>query len=245
MKGSFFGQSSFANYSIVGEHSVVNVTDIVKDKNELALFAPLGCGIQTGSGTVLNVAKPTPDDSIAIIGAGGVGLSAIMGAKIAECKIIISIDRVESRLQLAKDLGATHVVNTADLPEGKSVVDAVREIAQGVGPFYTIDTSGVPALIEAGVEFTRNGGRIIQVGTAPGDFNLSTNVFTFMCSGKSYSGAIEGDSVPSEYVPKMIQWYREGKFPFDKLVRLMPAEEFEKGLHEMHTGETVKPVLLW
>lgn len=243
--GRFFGQSSFANYSVVSEASVVNATDLVRSKEELQLFAPLGCGIQTGSGTVINVAKAGPSDAIAIQGLGGVGLSAIMAAKIAGCRIIIGIDRVESRMLSAKELGATHVIDTSKLGAGKTVVQAVQEIADGVGPTVTIETTGVPVLIKSAVEMTRFGGKCIQVGSAPADFNLEINVFPFMVAGKTFMGAIEGNCVPRDYLPKLVQWYREGKFPFDKLIKLMPADEFEKGLHEMHTGETIKPVLTW
>ncbi|GAB7347270.1 hypothetical protein MBLNU459_g3360t1 [Dothideomycetes sp. NU459] len=243
--GRFFGQSSFARYSVVSETSVVNATELIRSKEELELFAPLGCGIQTGSGTVLNVANAQPSDVVAIQGLGGVGLSAIMAARIAGCRTIIGIDRVECRLAAAKEFGATHVVDTSKLPEGKTVVQVVQEISDGVGPTVTIDTTGVPALIKSAVETTRFGGKIIQVGSAPADFNLEVPVFTFMVAGKAFIGAIEGNSVPREFLPKLIQWYREGKFPFDKMVKLMPAADFEKGLHEMHSGETIKPVLTW
>jgi len=182
--GRFFGQSSFANYSVVSQASVVNANDLVKNKEELQLFAPLGCGIQTGSGTVINVAKATEKDVLCIQGLGGVGLSAIMAAKIAGCRTVIGIDRVESRLKLAKELGATHVVDTSNLPEGKTVVEVVQEIADGVGPTVTIDTTGVPVLIKNAVELTRQGGKIIQVGSAPPDFQLDIPVFAFMVAGK-------------------------------------------------------------
>lgn len=245
LSGRFFGQSSFAQYSVVSEHSVVNATNLVHSKEELALFAPLGCGIQTGSGTVINVAKATPNDTIAIQGLGGVGLSAIMGAKIQGCRTIIGIDRVESRLQTAREFGATHVVDTSKIPEGKTVVDMVQEIADGVGPHYTIETTGVPALIKSAVEQTRLGGTVIQVGSAPADFQLEIQVFVFMVQGKTYKGAIEGNATPKDFIPQLIKWYREGRFPFDKLIKMMPAADFERGLEEMHSGETVKPVLLW
>lgn len=245
VSGRFFGQSSFAQFSIVDQKSVVNAKDLVKDKEELKLFAPLGCGIQTGSGTVVNVAKPTEDDSIAILGLGGVGLSAIMAAKISGCRIIVGIDRVEKRLEMAKQFGATHVVDSSRLPEGKSLVQAVREIADGVGPNFTIDTTGVPPLVRQAIEMTRNFGTTIQVGTAPPDATLDVGIFPFMAAGKKYVGAIEGDSIPQSMVPRMIEWYRKGQFPFDKFIKLMPADEFDKGLHEMHTGETVKPVIVW
>jgi Zn-dependent alcohol dehydrogenase len=243
--GKFFGQSSFANYSVVKQNSVVNVTDLVKSKRELQVFAPLGCGLQTGAGTVVNVAKASGKDCIVVVGLGGVGLSAIMAANISGCKIIVGVDRVSSRMETAKSLGATHVVDSSRLPDGKTVIEAVQSICEGVGPSITIDTTGVPVLVKAAIEMTRKGGKIIQVGSTPPDFQVELPAFLFMNSGKAYMGAIEGNSISSDFIPKMIGWYRDGRFPFDKLVKLMAVEEFEKGIHEMHTGETVKPVLTW
>lgn len=243
LSGVFFGQSSFANLSIVKQCSVVNVKGLVKDKQELQLFSPLGCGIQTGSGTIVNTAKATPDDIVVIMGLGGVGLSAVMGAKIQGCHQIIGVDRMESRLKLAKELGCTDVIDGSKLGD-KTLADAVKALCDP-GATVTVDTTGVPDLIKAGVEFTRNRGKIIQVGTAPMDFNLELNLFTFMLTGKQFLGAIEGQAYPPEYVPKMIQWYREGKFPIDKLMKLIPADDFQQGLKEMHDGSTVKPILCW
>jgi Zn-dependent alcohol dehydrogenase len=243
--GAFFGQSSFANLSIVRQCSVVNAKDLVKDKKELQLFAPLGCGIQTGSGTVINAAKAGPNDIVCILGLGGVGLSAIMAAKIQGCRGIIGVDRVRSRLALAKELGATNLIDGSNLPSGKSLTDTIRDMAEGLGPSVVIDTTGVPALIQAGLESARQMGRVVQVGSAPFEFNLEINVFSYMMRGVQYLGAIEGQAYPPEFVPKMVQWYREGKFPIDKLVKFMPAEEFEKALEEMHSGTTIKPILTW
>jgi Zn-dependent alcohol dehydrogenase len=232
--GHFFGQSSFAHFSIVKQASVVNVKGLVQDKEELQLFAPLGCGIQTGSGTVLNVAKAEPTDAICIMGLGGVGLSAIMAAKNSNCRIIIGIDRVEQRLALAKDLGATHVLNSSALPPGrKSLTEAIRALSDGVGPTITIDTTGAPSLIIEGMHFTRNCGKYIQVGAAPLDLTLSSvNVFEFMNSGKQWIGAIEGSAYPREFIPEMIRWYRDGNFPFDRLMKKIPAHDFEQALQE-------------
>jgi len=245
ISGLFFGQSSFASLSIVRQCSVVNVKQHVQSKHELQLFAPLGCGIQTGSGTVINCAKAGPDDTVLVMGLGGVGLSAIMGARVQGCRQIIGLDRIASRLEFARKMGATHVIDGSKLGD-KSLVDAVRDITQDrAGPTVTIDTTGVPTLVKAGVEVTRNRGKYVQVGTNPFDFKLEIPMFEFMMSGKQIMGAIEGQAFPPEYVPKMIQWYREGRFPFDKLVKLMPADQFEEALKEMHDGTTIKPILCW
>jgi Zn-dependent alcohol dehydrogenase len=224
---------------------IVNATSLVSSKEELQLLAPLGCGVQTGTGTVINAAQATSADTVCVLGLGGVGLSAIMGAKIQNAKTIIGVDRVASRMALAKKLGATHVIDSSNLPEGKTLADAVREASDGLGPTITVDTTGVPALINAAVAFARNRGKIVQVGSAPFDFKLEIPVFEFMVRGLQYIGAVEGQAHPPDFVPKMVQWRREGKFPVDDMMKLMPAEEFEKALHEMHEGTTIKPILCW
>jgi Zn-dependent alcohol dehydrogenase len=173
------------------------------------------------------------------------GLSAIMGAKIQHARMIIGIDRVGSRLEFAKEMGATHVIDSSKLPEGQTLVQAVREAAEGLGPTITVDTTGVGALIQASVDFARNRGKIVQVGSAPFDFKLELTVFDFMVRGLQYLGAVEGQAYPPDFVPKMIQWRKEGTFPVDKMMKLMPADQFETALHEMHEGTTIKPILIW
>jgi Zn-dependent alcohol dehydrogenase len=205
----------------------------------------LGCGIQTGAGTVLNAAKAGPEDTVCVLGLGGVGLSAVMGAKIAGSRIVIGVDRVASRLALAKEMGATHVIDGSNLPEGKTLVQVVREIADGLGPSVTVDTTGAPALVKAAIEFAGPVGKVCQVGTCPFDFKLEVEVFSYMIRGIQYIGAIEGQAYPPEFVPKMVQWYREGRFPIDKMIKIMPVDKFNDALHEMHEGSTIKPVLAW
>lgn len=194
--GCFFGQSSFGSLSIVQQCSVVNAKDLVKSKEELQLFSPLGCGIQTGSGTIVNAAQATPQDSVVITGMGGVGLSAVMGAAVVGCKTIIGIDIVESRLKLAKEMGATHVINSKNLPAGKELADVIKDMTDGLGPSISVETTGVPALISGAIGWTRNRGKIVQVGSAPFDFKLEISVFEFMASGKQFLGAIEGQAYP-------------------------------------------------
>lgn len=135
---TFFGQSSFGTYAVANKNNVVKVDRDV----DLALLGPLGCGIQTGAGTILSYFKPEFGSTIAIYGAGAVGLSGIMAAKIAGCKTIIAVDLHENRLELAKELGATHVINgkTSD------VVKEIKEITNG-GTHYALETTGVPVVV--------------------------------------------------------------------------------------------------
>lgn len=244
--GLFFGQSSFSNLCIVRESSVVNVTSLIESKEDLHLFAPLGCGFQTGAGTVENFCNAGPSDAIVIIGLGGVGLSSIMAAKIAGAHTIIGIDRIDARLQLAKSMGATHVINTA---EGETplekVTDVVKEMTNGDGASIAIDTAGVVPLIKSALDFIGNRGQLVLVGVPPLDTELGVHLVSFLQTGKILRGCIEGDATPSTYVPKMIKWFRDGKLPIDQLIKTYPVAEYAKAIEDMHSGKTIKPVLLW
>ncbi|EYE95785.1 NAD(P)-dependent alcohol dehydrogenase [Aspergillus ruber CBS 135680] len=243
--GKFFGQSSFSSWSIVREDSVINVSDIVHTREELQLLSPLGCGIQTGTGVIINAGNATPEDRVVVLGLGGVGLSAVMGAKVAGCKQIIGIDRHESRLELAKELGATDVVKVNGLENTAAITEAVRGMTRGLGANITLDTTGVPALIAEGTRMTGFKGKIMQVGTAPEGTTLSIPIHEFMVTGKQFMGVVEGDVNPQEYIPRMIQWVKDGRLPLEKIVKFYPAEKFERAIGDMQSGQTIKPVILW
>lgn len=160
--GFFFGQSAFSSISVVGERSIVNVRGLVKTRAELQAFAPLGCAIQTGTGTVTNAIGAKPDDVICIQGLGAVGLAAVMGARIQGCRRIIGIDRVQSRFETAKELGVTDIIDTGNL-NGRTLQEVVNEVSDGIGPSITVDTTGVGFLIDAGINYTRPKGKYVQV----------------------------------------------------------------------------------
>ncbi|KAF9894533.1 hypothetical protein FE257_006418 [Aspergillus nanangensis] len=243
--GKFFGQSSFGSRTIVRADSVINVAGQVQSRAELQLMAPLGCGIQTGSGAILNAAGARAQDRVAVLGLGGVGLSAVMGAKIAGCRQVIGIDRHASRLGVAKELGATDVVCVSAEEDLGAVSAAVMGLTGGLGVNVVLDTTGVPGLIAQGVKMAACKGKILQVGTAPETATLEIPIHEFMVSGKQFMGVVEGDVVPREYVPKLVDWVRDGTLPLAKIVKFYPAEEFEKAIADMQSGETIKPVILW
>ncbi|KAF2087647.1 NAD(P)-binding protein [Saccharata proteae CBS 121410] len=228
--GSFFDQSSFANYSRVKGNSICNAKDLIRSEDELKLFAPLGCGLQTGAGCITNVACAGPDTTVMVMGLGGVGLGAIMAAAIRGCQKIIAVDRIPSRLQLASELGATHAINTS---QGTADLDAEVRKIHAAGTDCVIDTTGVDFLLKAGLSSLGNAGQLI-FPLLPGWTKGATIKFVTV-----------GDADPREFVPQMIQWYRQGQFPVEKLVKYFPAEEFNKALAEMHSGEAIKPILLW
>jgi aryl-alcohol dehydrogenase len=230
--GTFFGQSSFATHVIAHERNVVKVDKDV----DLSLLGPLGCGIQTGAGTVLNRLKPAFGTSIAIYGCGAVGLSAVMAAKIANCRHIFAIDVHDNRLELARELGATHALN------GKKV-DVVKEIkaASGGGTHYAVETTGVPPVVRQCLNALRPLGEAAIVGVTP-EMNIDVHN-DLMAEGKSMIGVIEGDSVPRVFIPKLIDFYRAGLFPFDKLVRFYPFDRIGQAFEDSAKGTTIKPIL--
>lgn len=159
------------------------------------------------------------------------------------CRHIIAIDRSESRLEMAKTLGATHTINTSD--ESIDLTAEVRKITDGNGVQVSLDTTGVRALARASYDFVRNGGKIIPVGLSKPDDAWDIPMLDLMNSGKQILGCVQGDVVPQEYALEMIKWQREGLFPFEKIMTLYDAADFEKALEDMRLGNTVKPVLVW
>lgn len=230
--GTFFGQSSFGTHLVAHERNVVKVDKDV----DLALLGPLGCGIQTGAGTVLNRLKPEFGTSIAIYGCGAVGLSAIMAANIASCQHIFAVDVHDSRLQLAKELGATHTLNGQH-------VDVVKEIkgASGGGTHYAVESTGVPAVVRQCLNALRPLGEAAIVGVTP-EMNIDVHN-DLMAEGKSMIGVIEGDSVPRVFIPKLVEFYKAGKFPFDKLVKFYNFEQISQAFEDSAKGIAVKPIL--
>lgn len=229
---TFFGQSSFATYAIAKSRNAVKVDPEV----DLALLGPLGCGIQTGAGTVLNRLKPEFGSSIVIYGAGAVGLSAVMAAKIIGCQHIIAVDVHDSRLELAKALGATHVLSGKDV----DVVTEIKKITDG-GSHYAIETTGVPLVVKQSLNALRPLGTVAIVGITP---EMSFDVHNdLMAEGKSMIGVIEGDSIPRVFIPQLIAYYKAGQFPFDKLVKFYDFEDINQAFADSASGVTIKPVL--
>jgi aryl-alcohol dehydrogenase len=229
---TLFGQSSLATYAVAHTNNVVNVDKSV----DLALLGPMACGIQTGAGTVLNKLKPSFGDSIAIFGCGGVGLSAVMGAALTGCKHIIAVDVNEERLRLAQELGATHTIN------GK-LVDAVEEIRKITkhGVEHAVESTGISAIVVQGVHALRARGTLAVVGVS-GHTTLHIHD-DLIPANRTIVGVTQGDSNPKLFIPQLIETYKNGKFPFDKLIKKYPHTDLEQALQDMKVGITVKPVI--
>ncbi|MGX5915696.1 NAD(P)-dependent alcohol dehydrogenase [Aliidiomarina sp. Khilg15.8] len=226
VSGHFFGQSSFATYSVASERNLVKV----RDDAPLELLGPLGCGIQTGAGTVMNVLQPSPGDSIVIIGAGSVGLAAVMAAVVEGCDPIIVVEPNPARRQLAKELGAHHVFEQIRALQLDSV-DAV------------MDTSGVTEVIEQALEALGLCGKLAIVTTGANDARLAVDLNALLMRGITIRGVVQGDSLPREFIPKLIDLIMDGRFPLQKLVRFYAFDDINKALADQENGVTVKPIL--
>ncbi|NQS76741.1 MAG: NAD(P)-dependent alcohol dehydrogenase [Peptococcaceae bacterium] len=232
---AFFGQSSFATYVVADERNVVKIDRDV----DLALMSPLGCGIQTGAGTVINVLRPRAGSLLVVFGCGTVGLSAVMAAKITGCGQIIGVDIVSSRLELAAELGATHVINSGD------VGDPAAEIMKitGRGADYSMDTSAVPANITSALRCLKTLGTAVSVGSTGDNEVCFKPQYELMGGGKTLIGAIQGDSIPQLFIPQLVRFYQEGKLPLEKIIRFYEFTDINRAFADAHKGITIKPVI--
>lgn len=229
---SFFGQSSFGTYAVANVRNVVKVDKDV----DLSLLGPLGCGIQTGAGTVFNKLQPKFGETIAVFGCGAVGLSAIMAANIIGCEKIIAIDVHDNRLNLAKELGATEVLNGSKV----NIVEEIKNITNG-GANYTVESTSVPDLARYSVQALRPLGTSANVGVTPDtEFNVFEDI---VAEGKSIVGANQGNSIPQLFIPELITYYKVGRFPFDKLLKMYKFDEINQAFEDSKEGTTVKPIV--
>lgn len=230
----FFGQSSFAQYSIASVHNVVRVP---KDL-PLEILAPLGCGLQTGSGAVLNALKVRPGSTFAAFGTGAVGLAAIMAAKIAGATKVIAVDVNPDRLALATELGATHTVNSRE-------VDPVATIMQITerGADFSLECSGRAEVLRQAIDCLGFFGTCGIVGATPEGTEVAVDVNSVMIPAKRIMGIVQGDVIAHTFIPTLIEFYRQGKFPFDKLIKHYDFEQINEAIADSESGKTIKPVL--
>ena len=223
---NIFGQSAFATHALAHAGNVVKVDPDLP----LEILAPLVCGVLTGAGTVLHTLRVRSGQSIAILGAGAVGLSAVMAAKIANAGRIFVLDRHRHRLDLARDLGATDTAeDLATLPD---LLD------------HIVDTTGVPALVEASVPKLASRGTLALVGAYPADAILGVAPAMIMSMGRRIVGVVEGGVDPRTFIPTLIGHYVAGRLPLDKIVCTYPFARINEAVEASESGAVIKPVLV-
>ena len=231
---AFFQQSSFGNFTIANERFAVRV----RKEAPIEHVCALACGGQTGAGAVLNVMKPRAGDSFVIFGIGTVGLSALMAAKICGCAPIITVDVHEHRLTLARELGATHTINHSS---HNDVVTEIKNIT-GIGARYTLETSALPIVFREAVETLMPAGMCVLLGSARKGTEVALEM-PFVQNGREVRGVIQGDSVPQEFIPVLVDHILAGRFPVDRLITFYPLAEINRAAAESASGKTIKPVL--
>ena len=230
-----FGQSSFATHAIVHERNVVKVDADLP----LELLGPLGCGIQTGAGSVLNVLKPRPGSSLAVIGTGAVGLSAIMAARIAGAGTIVALDLNPERVALARELGATHGFH-ADAADWQEHATAAGCPA---GFDYIIDTTGSLAVCNGALTALAPRGELALVGAYPPGAAIEAEASFLMSGGRVVRGIVEGGADPKSFIPELIAHHKAGRFPFDRLVRYFNFADIAQAIEAGETGQVIKPIV--
>lgn len=230
--GHFFGQSSFAQYSIASERTAVRVPDDLP----LRILGPLGCGVVTGAGAVIYSLQVRAGDSLAVFGTGGVGLSAVMAARLVGASRIIAVDVIPERLALARELGAT---DTIDARAGDAA-KAVRDLT-GQGANFSFNTTLAPEVFTQALECLAMRG-VAGFVTAPrGEWKPA--MFPMLAGGRRLQGILGGDAAPQIAIPMLIDYYRQGRLPFDRLIRFYPFKQIADAFRDMERGAAIKPVV--
>jgi aryl-alcohol dehydrogenase len=231
--GAFFNQSSFASHALGSERTVVKIPSDVP----LEIMGPLGCGIQTGAGAVLNSLHPHAGSSIAIFGGGSVGLSALLAAVVTGCTTIILIDVSDGRLKLGSELGATHTVNATS----EDPVQAIRAIT-GPGADFTLECSGNTKAFRQAIDAVALRGVCGIVGAPPFGTEVLVDVWGILL-GRTVRGIVQGDSVPDLFIPRLVELYKQGRFPFDRLLTKYRLDQINQAVEDLKKGTVIKAVL--
>jgi aryl-alcohol dehydrogenase len=232
---NFFGQSSFANRAVATERNVIKVSP----DDDLVKLAPLGCGIQTGAGAVMRSLAAKPGQSLVVIGGGSVGLSALLGGKIAGCSPIILVEPHAGRREIGLSLGADHALD----PAADDVVAAARAIRPD-GIDLAVDTSGALPVIASAINMLSNKGKLGLIGLPRSlDATLPVPIIHWITIGGTVRGICEGDSDPETFLPELIAHHAAGRLPFDEFVTTYPFSEINEAVADIHSGKSIKVVL--
>jgi aryl-alcohol dehydrogenase len=230
----FFGQSSFASYSICAASALVPVPADA----DVSLLGPLACGISTGAGAVLNALRPHPGSSIVIYGSGAVGLSAVMAARLTAATHIIAVDKLASRLTLARELGATETIDVGTVADP---VAAVQEICGGPADF-AMDCAGNVNVLRQAADSVGMRGTVALIGGAPAGASFALDHMSTLW-GKKVVGILGGEGRSVSLISTLITLNAQGRFPYDRLIEKFPLEQVNEALEASHRGDVIKPVL--
>ncbi len=233
---AMYMQGSFATYAMASTDCAI-VVDV--DEDSLRGLCSLGCGAMTGSGSVIEGLKCEEGSSIAVFGCGGVGMAGIMAAKICGCDPIIAVDIFDDKLEMCKEFGATHIVNSNKV----DAIEAIKEITDGKGTNYSLECTGVPIVIKNALGCLAKLGTCLLISVT-GDAEVPINLeFELMNPCRMIKGLAKGGVDPREFIPRMVEYYKKGEFPIDKLTQNYAFEDIATAIEDMSSGKVIKPIL--
>ena len=231
----FIGVSSFAQYLVAHETAMVKV----REDAPLDKVALIGCGVMTGVGAVVNTAKVEMGSSVAVFGCGGVGLNVIQGANLAGATTIIAVDKFDNKLEMAKGLGATHVINASN----EDPVAKVREIVAGAGADYAFEVIGIPEVVTQAFDAVAPGGTAVMVGMPPIGAPVTINSLGLFL-GKTLRGAYYGSARVRVDMPALVDLYMAGKLKLDELItRSYSLDGINDAFEVMKKGEVARSII--
>ncbi len=236
----YMGCSTFSNFTVLPEIAVAKIReDAPFDK-----VCYIGCGVTTGIGAVIYTAKVEPGANVAVFGLGGIGLNVIQGARMAGADKIIGVDINPAKRAMAEQFGMTHFINPAEVGTDK-VVQAVVDATAG-GADYTFDCTGNVHVMRQALESCHRGwGQSIIIGVAESGQEIATRPFQLV-TGRVWKGSAFGGARGRSDVPKIVDWYMEGKIRIDELItHQMPLEKINDAFHLMHEGESIRSVVVY
>ena len=236
LHGHFFGQSSFSRRILAAARSVVRVPDDLP----ASVLAPLGCAVQTGVSAVTSVLRPAPGARVAVFGVGAVGLSAIMGLRLTGAAQIIAVDIHPTRLALARELGATDIV---DASAGR-VAEQIAQLTGGKGISGAVETSGNLGSLNAAIVSLSSAGMCVVIGVPRAGETVAVDVVNLVGRGLRLVGTNQGDAVPRVFIPQLIELYQRGRLPVEKIVTCFDFADINQAAEASLNGSVIKPVLL-
>ena len=230
------GVSAFADYAVVARQSLVKI-DRTLPFAEAAVF---GCAVITGTGAVINTAALPLERSVAVVGLGGVGLAALLGARVRQAHTIVAVDLSDKKLTLARELGATHTFNAAT----HDVATAIRDATKG-GVEYAFEMAGSAKAMDLAYKITRRGGTTVTAGLPNPQAQFTVPQVSIVAEERTIKGSYLGSCVPSRDIPLYIEWYLEGKLPVNRLLsEQLALEDINAGFDRLAAGESVRQVVM-
>jgi S-(hydroxymethyl)glutathione dehydrogenase/alcohol dehydrogenase len=236
----YMGCSTFSNFTVLPEIALAKIReDAPFDK-----VCYIGCGVTTGIGAVIYTAKVEPGTNVVVFGLGGIGLNVIQGAKMVGADKIIGVDINPAKRAMAEAFGMTHFVNPREVGNDK-VVQAIVDLTEG-GADYSFDCTGNTQVMRQALECCHRGwGQSIIIGVAEAGQEIATRPFQLV-TGRTWKGSAFGGARGRTDVPKIVDWYMEGKIRIDELItHKMPLEKINDAFHLMHEGESIRSVVVF